>query len=96
MGTEPLDRETVRCDVCGSCTRIPGYGSQFGVLQARWGYGAQHDGERYQVRLCESCFFTVLAHLRQQRRVQHLFDDAPLRDDRAFGRVARDDYWGES
>lgn len=96
MGTEPLNLKAVRCDVCGSCTRTLGYGNQFGVLQARWGYGAQHDGERYQVRLCESCFFVALAHLRQERRVQHLFEDAPLRDDQAFGRVARDDYWGDS
>lgn len=47
----------VFCDVCGGATRTPGYGQQFGTLQARWGYGSAHDGERYHVRLCEACFF---------------------------------------
>jgi len=27
----------VHCDVCGTSTRVPGYGEQFGVLQAHWG-----------------------------------------------------------
>lgn len=29
----------IRCDVCGDDTRVPGYGQQFGTLQALWGYG---------------------------------------------------------
>lgn len=95
MGTGSLDQETVRCDVCDRCTRTPGYGNQFGVLHARWGYGAQHDGDRYQVRLCESCFFLALAHLRQERRVQHLFDGGSVHDDQDFGLVGRNDYWGD-
>lgn len=60
-----------------------------------WGYGSQHDGERYRVCLCEPCFFLALAHLRQVRRVHRLFDDEQP-DDEDFGQVARDDFWGES
>lgn len=86
----------VLCDVCGTSTRVPGYGEQFGALQASWGYGARHDGERYRVRLCESCFFMALAHLRQERRIHRLFDDVPQHDDHDFGRIARDDYWADS
>lgn len=86
----------VHCDVCGTSTRVPGYGEQFGALEASWGYGARHDGARYRVRLCEFCFFTALAYLRQERRVHHLFDDAPQDDDHEFGRIARDDYWADS
>lgn len=35
------------CDVCATSTTVPGYGEQFGTLQALWGYGAGHDGERF-------------------------------------------------
>ncbi len=86
----------LHCDVCGICTHVPGYGEQYGVLHARWGYGAKHDGERYRVRLCESCFFTALAQLRQERRIHRLFDDVLRCDDDAFGRVACNDYWADS
>lgn len=86
----------VHCDVCGNSTRVPGYGEQFALLKAHWGYGARHDGERYRVRLCETCFFMALAHLRQERRIHHLFDEAPQHDDHDFGRIARDDYWADS
>ena len=46
----------VLCDVCGDSTRVEGYGLQFGTLRASWGYGSAHDGERYEVHLCEPCF----------------------------------------
>lgn len=38
--------------VNGRSTRIEGYGLQYGTLRANWGYGAAHDGERYEVHLC--------------------------------------------
>ncbi|NWL79576.1 hypothetical protein DM872_22255 [Pseudomonas taiwanensis] len=87
----------VHCDVCGCATRVPGYGQQFGTLQAHWGYGAAHDGGRYKVHLCERCFFLALATLRQEHRIQHMFDEEGpgLADDHEFGLVARDDFWGE-
>ncbi|WP_233787821.1 hypothetical protein [Pseudomonas yangonensis] len=86
----------IHCAVCDRNTRVPGYGQQHGTLQAIWGYGSQHDGERYQVHLCEACFFSALAYLRQERRINTLFDDAQLPDDKVFGRVAHDDYFSES
>lgn len=86
----------IHCAVCGDATRVPGYGQQFGTLQALWGYGSNHDGERYRVYLCESCFFATLAYLRQERRIQTMFDDDQPADEQAFGRVARDNFWGES
>lgn len=84
------------CTVCASNMSVPCYGQQFGTLEALWGYGTQHDGERYRVRLCESCFFQTLAYLREQRRIHTLFDDEQPTDDQVFGRVVRDDFWGES
>lgn len=94
---EPSQSTTdIRCAVCGSLTQLPGYGQQFGTLHARWGYGSAHDGERYLVHLCESCFFGALAYLRQERRIHTLFEDEQAADGQAFGRVARDDFFGES
>lgn len=86
----------IQCAVCGSNTSVTGYGQQFGTLEALWGYGTQHDGERYRVHLCEPCFFAALAYLRELRRINTLFDDKPPMDDEVFGRVARNDFWGES
>lgn len=36
----------ITCDVCRQSTSVEGYGQQFGTLQAHWGYGSKHDGER--------------------------------------------------
>lgn len=84
------------CDVCDTNTRVVGYGSQFGSLQALWGYGSAHDGERYRVHLCETCFFSALAYLRQERRIASLFDDDQLDKGIEFGLIAREDFFGES
>ena len=98
--TEKVEVDTVTdvvCDVCLTSTRLAGEGLEFATLKAHWGYGSQHDGERYELHLCESCFFGTLAYLKQERRVQNLFSedgcaDALNADDR-FGLVARDDYF---
>ena len=60
-----------------------------GVLQAHWGYGSvRHDGERYEVHLCEDCFFTTLAYLRQEHRTSNMFDEGyQPADPDSFGRV---------
>lgn len=93
--TKPIENRPEQCcEVCGLDLQVPDYGPQFGTLQASWGYGARHDGERYRVCLCETCFFQALAFLLQERRIHTLFDDVPpVRDD--FGRVSRDDFGGD-
>lgn len=86
----------VLCDVCGTSTTKPGTPAQYGVLSAHWGYGSQHDGERYEVHLCEGCFFSTLTGLRRQRMVEHLFDevsDQAIKPDAPFGLVERDNYF---
>jgi len=75
--------------------RIEGYGQQFGVLQACWGYGSKHDGERYEVHLCEPCFFRTLAMLRRERMVNTMFDDDLDTNQDEFGLVRKDDFWAE-
>jgi len=90
------DVTDVVCDVCLLTTRVQGAGLQFGTVQALWGYGAKHDGERYELHLCESCFFQAIAYLKQERRLQSLFDeDGGVVDDQ-FGLVAKDDYFRET
>jgi hypothetical protein len=95
MSEQGQSDSNIHCAVCGTDTRVPGYGQQFGTLQALWGYGSTHDGERYRVHLCEPCFFGALSYLRQQRRINTIFDDDQPTDDQAFGQVAREDFWGE-
>lgn len=64
---------------------------QFGTLRASWGFDSAHDGERYEVHLCEPCFFRTLAGLRRERMVNTIFSDGD-EDLSDFGRVARDDF----
>ncbi len=76
----------VLCDVCSSSTTIDGVSTGFGVLSAQWGYGSKHDGERYEVHLCESCFFNTLANLSRDRMTSHLFDE-PANTQPVFGLI---------
>jgi hypothetical protein len=84
----------VTCDACCQSTLVEGYGHQFGTLQAHWGYGSKHDGERYELHLCELCFFRTLSALRRERMVNTMFDEnfVPTEAD-DFGLVRRDEFW---
>jgi len=84
------------CDVCLESTRVEGGSLQYAVLQAHWGYGSAHDGERYEIHLCERCFFQAVASLKQERRIQTMFsanDNVRLTDN--FGLLATDDYFND-
>ncbi|TWC45405.1 hypothetical protein FBY04_13833 [Pseudomonas sp. SJZ080] len=86
----------VVCDICLLSTRVTGGGLQFATLQAHWGYDTRHDGERYELHLCESCFFQTLSNIKRERQTQNLFNDdngAYAGDD--FGLVAKDDFFGD-
>lgn len=86
----------ILCDVCLESTRVEDYGLQYAMLQARWGYGSAHDGERYEIHLCERCFFQTVASLKQERRAQTMFSENEkdkLTDN--FGMVAADDFFND-
>lgn len=86
----------VTCDVCGASTRMDEGGYQYGTLQAHWGYGTKHDGERYEAHLCEHCFFLALANLKEERRAQRMFDaDAPEHSS-DLGLLARNDFFKDA
>ncbi|TCM59174.1 hypothetical protein EC844_1493 [Acinetobacter calcoaceticus] len=58
------------CDVCDRKIQ-----NNSGRLNASWGIGSQHDGEQYDVQLCETCFFSALVHLRNEKKIYHIFDE---------------------
>ncbi|MDR5898851.1 hypothetical protein QC823_07600 [Halomonas vilamensis] len=98
--TEKVEVEAVTdvvCDVCLTSTHVAGGGLEFATVKAHWGYGSQNDGERYELHLCESCFFGTLGYFKQERRVQNLFseDGCPgdLNAGDELGLVAKDDYF---
>ncbi|QSR34162.1 hypothetical protein CFI10_04030 [Marinobacterium iners] len=79
-----------RCDVCGDSTSDGGgYTPQFGVLKADWGYGSRYDGARYELHLCESCFFSALATLKQERLACRMFDENEGDQAAEFGLVVK-------
>ncbi|EKT4474285.1 hypothetical protein QEM11_005248 [Pseudomonas putida] len=89
----------VICDVCQLSTRVASSGLQFATLHAHWGFGTKHDGERYELHLCEGCFFQAIANLKQERRTQRLFTDDDHMDEMAeddFGLIAKDDFFGDA
>ena len=60
----------VLCDVCNQSAKL-----EFATLSAHWGYGSKHNGERYELQLCEKCFFYALETLKKQRRDRLMFDE---------------------
>lgn len=94
--TGPVETEAVidvRCDVCDSSTRLASGNLQYGMLHAHWGYGALHDGERYEVHLCESCFFATIGYLKQERRTANMFEENRMLTEEDFGLSAKDDFF---
>jgi len=86
----------IMCDVCGNSTRLAAGIYQYRTLQAHWVYGSEHDGQRFEVHLCEHCFFQTLAYVMQERRVQQLFSDEPKAESGDLGLVAQDDYFQDA
>lgn len=72
----------VLCDVCGKNTNF-----EYGVLQANWGYESTHDGDRYEVHLCEICFFETLTDLRARYQASLMPSDENFVLDFKFGLV---------
>lgn len=72
------------CDVCGKTCTDDFYNShENATLEAIWGYKSQHDLEKYEIHLCESCFFDVINFMKEQRRkvlgsLNYPYDKDPL------------------
>ena len=76
--------DDVHCDVCGKNTTInTNIGPDYGTLESCWDYGSDHDGTKYNIDLCETCFFDVINFLKEKRRktlgpFKYPFDKDPL------------------
>ena len=64
---QPTD---VLCDVCMESTKL-----NHAVLSTNWGKESKHDGEQYELHLCEACFFATLATLKREHRVKQMFNE---------------------
>ena len=64
---QPTD---ILCDVCMESTQL-----NYAVLSAKWGSGSKHNGEQYELHLCEACFFATVATLKREHRVKQMFNE---------------------
>jgi len=61
--------DDVLCDCCGKSTNYTDYvGPDYASLESCWGYGSYHDGSKYDIHLCETCFFDVINFLKEKRQ----------------------------
>jgi hypothetical protein len=61
--------DDVHCDACGkSTTNNTNIGPDYATLESCWGYGSVNDGSKYNIDLCEECFFEVLNFIKEKRR----------------------------
>lgn len=93
---EKVEVDTVTdvvCDVCLCSTKANSGELEFATINACWGYGVRHDGERYELHLCEDCFFQAIADIRKHRRIHNLFNDDYDHNDNELGLMATDDYF---
>jgi hypothetical protein len=61
--------DDVHCDICGkSTTNTTNVGPDYATLESCWGYGSKHDGSKYNIELCETCFFEVLDFIKKKRK----------------------------
>ena len=76
--------DDVSCDACGkSTTNYSDVGPDYATLESCWGYGSSNDGSKYNIDLCEECFFEVLNFIKEKRRkvlgpFKYPFNNDPL------------------
>lgn len=62
----------VLCDVCGkSCCKFIEnklITTESASIIADWGYYSDSDGKKYNIEICENCFYDVIAHLKAQHK----------------------------
>ncbi|WP_417644001.1 hypothetical protein [Acinetobacter baumannii] len=62
--------EDIHCDVCDKATL-----SDHGVLKAELNSNLSDRSKRYEVYLCKTCFLGTLYYLKNQKKLNHLFDE---------------------
>lgn len=59
----------VLCDICGaSCAKFSRDKKLLSIetskLTAEWGYYSDSDGKKYNIELCEHCFYDAIAYMK--------------------------------
>lgn len=62
--------EQIKCDVCDKLTQ-----SMYGLLKTQGDFNSSNRGDKYEVQLCKSCFLGTISYLRNQKKLNHLFDE---------------------
>lgn len=56
------------CDCCGKqCTDDFYNEHEHGTLEAVFGYNSRSDGKKFQIELCEDCFYQTIQFLKDNR-----------------------------
>ena len=69
--------DSIICDVCGTNCTSQSFGTECAFIDAVWGYGSRSDGAKFEIHLCENCFYITISYLRNLRS-QHI--DIPTKD----------------
>ncbi|MCY9872957.1 hypothetical protein [Vibrio barjaei] len=79
------------CDACGDSLYIKVAGERIkegGQLSAEFGFASDgEDGNRYQVDLCQKCFFSTISSIKKRRNLLSLFAEDFEQPDETFGKV---------
>lgn len=59
--------DKVYCDVCGGLCTQDNFGSEYASLEASWGYASRSDGTKYNIQICETCFYDVITWMKERR-----------------------------
>ncbi|MDC4567482.1 hypothetical protein NQ790_18945, partial [Acinetobacter baumannii] len=59
------------CDICDREIQSNCYC----ILKAKWHLNSVKKYEKYKVKLCKPCFLGTLSYLRNQKKLNHLFED---------------------
>lgn len=77
--TKKLTRvlDAIICDICGKTCTDDRYGTESASLEAYWGYGSQHDGKRFEIDICENCFYDTTRWMMDKRKEYQGGDGIP-------------------
>jgi hypothetical protein len=60
--------DKVYCDACGGVCTEDNFGSDYATLEAAWGYNSKSDGLKFEIQLCEDCFYDLLKIIEKKRK----------------------------
>ena len=59
----------ILCDICGkTCTDDYYNEHENATLEAAWGYNSGRDGGKFEIHLCENCFYDTIRWMKEKRK----------------------------